>query len=350
MSTSKINIAIFYGGRSAEHEVSILSARSIYKEFNKDKYNIYPVAIDKKGYFHSTAQSSQILKSEEKEVPLVKRNNILAEDILNLLENKVDLVFPVLHGPYGEDGKIQGFLDVLNISYIGCDLISSAVGMDKALMKEIFAFNNLPQSKFIIFNKADYDKNENKTIFKSFKDKLSLPFFIKPANMGSSIGISKINDFNSFEAALLEAFKYDNKLVIETNVEAREIESAVLGTFDSIKVSAAGEIISANDFYDYQAKYEDKKTKLIIPAELPAKIEAKIEELSRKAFKAIGAEGLSRLDFFVDEKKDLVLINEINTMPGFTNFSMYPLLFKEIGISYSKLLDELVEIALKKAK
>jgi D-alanine-D-alanine ligase len=350
LSNSKINIALFFGGRSAEHEVSILSARSIYNAFSKEKYKIYPIAISKQGYFISPAESEAILFGEQKKVPEINRKNLLDQEILNILENKIDLVFPVLHGPYGEDGKIQGFLDTLNIKYVGCDLLASAVGMDKAVMKEIFSYYNIPQSEFRILKKEDVNKQKLPKLFQKLADDLKRPFFIKPANMGSSIGISKVKELSSFKAALKEAFKYDNKLIIESSVEGREIESAVLGSGDQIQVSAAGEIISTHDFYDYQAKYKDQSTELIIPAEISEANKEKIKELSIRAFKAIGAAGISRLDFFVNEKENIILINEINTMPGFTQFSMYPLLFKEVGMSYMELLDELVNIALAEAK
>ncbi|MFP4371915.1 MAG: D-alanine--D-alanine ligase family protein [Halanaerobium sp.] len=346
MSNSKINIALFFGGRSAEHEVSLLSARSIYSAFDKEKYNIYPVAITKNGFFCNLEKSKEILIGNQKKVLEINRNSIITADVLEFLELKVDLVFPVLHGPYGEDGKIQGFLDTLNIKYIGCGLTSSAVGMDKAIMKEIFDHHNIPQSKFEIFKKSDLKTRELPEFFAEFSKKLKLPFFIKPANMGSSIGISRVGDLASFKNGIKEAFKYDSKLVLESNVKAREIESAVLGAGDEIKVSAAGEIISTHDFYDYQAKYEDQSTKLIIPAKISEKTEQRIKELSIKAFKAIGAEGISRLDFFVNQEKGQILVNEINTMPGFTKFSMYPLLFEESGISYSELLDSLVRFSL----
>jgi len=348
VSKSKINLALFFGGRSAEHEVSLLSARSIYQAFNKEKYNIFPVAISKNGFFRTLKESKRILLGDQKKVSEVKRDNILPQEILLLLEKEVDLVFPVLHGPYGEDGKIQGFLDTLNIKYIGCDLTSSAVGMDKAVMKQIFSYYNIPQSKFDILKKAEYNNKNISVLFEDFAENLGLPFFIKPANMGSSIGISRVSEQSELKSALNEAFKYDKKLIIESSVRGREIESAVLGSAEKIKVSAAGEIISTHDFYDYQAKYEDQSTELIIPAELSLESRQKIKELSSRAFKAIGAEGISRLDFFVSEEEELVLLNEINTMPGFTKFSMYPLLFKESGIAYSEILDELVELALKK--
>jgi len=347
---SKINIALFFGGRSAEHEVSLLSARSIFQALNQDKYNIFPIAISKNGYFRSLAVSKKILFGEDKRVPEVERTNVLPEGILNLLENKIDLVFPVLHGPFGEDGKIQGFLDVLNIKYVGCNLRASAVGMDKAYMKQIFAYNGIPQSKFEILKKMDYSQQKRSNFFNEFAKNLGLPFFIKPANMGSSIGISRVNDLQSFARAVNEAFEFDKKLILESNVEGRELESAVLGSEKDIKVSAAGEIISTHDFYDYQAKYEDQSTELIIPAKLSPAAKAKIRNLSVQAFRAVGAEGISRLDFFVNEEQDQILVNEINTMPGFTKFSMYPLLFEESGISYSELLDNLIELALKKDK
>lgn len=348
MPDSKIDIALIFGGRSAEHEVSLLSARSIFKAFDKNKYNIYPLAVTKNGYFCSLESSKDILLGNFKKVPKVKRNSILTKNILEFLEDEIDLVFPVLHGPYGEDGKLQGFLDTLDIKYVGCDLSSSAVGMDKAFMKKIFAYHDLPQSNFIILRKEDYHSRDKNLLFNKIADKIDTPFFVKPANMGSSIGISKVSSFSSFENALTEAFKYDQKLVLESSVDAREIESAVLGNNSNITVSAAGEIISKHDFYDYQAKYEDQSTELIIPADISEKSKKKIKELSIKAFKAVDAEGISRLDFFVDEEKEKILINEINTMPGFTKFSMYPLLFKEIGIEYSQLLDKLVKLALER--
>lgn len=217
-------------------------------------------------------------------------------------------------------------------------------------MKEIFSYYNIPQSEFRILKKEDVNKQKLPKLFQKLADDLKRPFFIKPANMGSSIGISKVKELSSFKAALKEAFKYDNKLIIESSVEGREIESAVLGSGDQIQVSAAGEIISTHDFYDYQAKYKDQSTELIIPAEISEANKEKIKELSIRAFKAIGAAGISRLDFFVNEKENIILINEINTMPGFTQFSMYPLLFKEVGMSYMELLDELVNIALAEAK
>ncbi|MFN2339813.1 MAG: D-alanine--D-alanine ligase family protein [Halanaerobium sp.] len=348
MFESKINIALLFGGRSAEHEVSLLSARSIYQAFNRKKYNIFPIAISKNGFFRNLKESKRILLGEEQEVAEVNRDNILPQSVLQFLEKEVDLVFPVLHGPYGEDGKIQGFLETLNIKYVGCDLTASAVGMDKAVMKQIFSYYNIPQSKFKLLKKVEYNKQKLSVLFENFAENLGLPFFLKPANMGSSIGISRVGDLSEFKNALAEAFKYDKKLIIESNVRAREIESAVLGSGDKIKISAAGEIISTHDFYDYQAKYEDQSTELIIPADLSPESKQKIEELSARAFKAIGAEGISRLDFFVNEEEDLVLLNEINTMPGFTKFSMYPLLFEESGITYSEILDELVELALEK--
>lgn len=348
MPDSKINIALFFGGRSAEHEISLLSARSIYQAFDKNKYNIFPVAITKAGLFNNLDKSAEILTGDYSSVPELKRNNILPTSLLEFLEMNIDLVFPVLHGPYGEDGKLQGFLDILDKKYIGCDLCSSAVGMDKAVMKKIFAYHNLPQSKFVILNRDSFSDQDQELLFIEISQKLGKPFFIKPANMGSSIGINKVKNLSEFSKAVKIAFEYDKKIVLEENIDAREIESAVLGTGEDIKVSAAGEIIANHDFYDYQAKYEDQSTELIIPADLREETKNEIEKLSIQAFKAISGAGLSRLDFFVDETKKQVLINEINTMPGFTKFSMYPLLFKEIGIDYSQLLDKLVQLALAK--
>jgi D-alanine-D-alanine ligase len=349
VSKSRLNIALIFGGRSAEHEVSILSARSIYNAFDKDKYNIFPIAISEEGRWLNTKKSKVILNSEMEKVP-ENNNNIMSKDLIDFLQNEIDLAFPVLHGPFGEDGKLQGFLDILDIKYIGCDLSSSAVGMDKAIMKKIFAFHNIPQTKFLVLNKFEYDNSQEKDLYLKIKSKLGSSFFVKPANMGSSIGINKVDSVKDFDKSVNAAFQHDSKIILEKAVEAREIEAAVLGFNGEVQVSVPGEIISTHNFYDYQAKYKDETTNLIIPAAIDMEAEKKIAKLSVEVFNIVGASGLSRIDFFITKKDNRVLVNEINTMPGFTRFSMYPLLFKESGIAYVDLLDELVNIALNKEK
>jgi D-alanine-D-alanine ligase len=345
LAAKKLKLALLFGGRSAEHEVAILSARSIIQALDKNKYDIYPLAISRTGKFLSLAESKNILQGKQKNIPDLSRKSIITAQLIEFLTTEIELVFPVLHGPYGEDGKIQGFLDTLNLNYIGCQVEASVLGMDKAIMKKIFAYHKIPQAKFSILEKNYFDSADLEKLYQKYQMKLGMPCFVKPANMGSSIGINKINGFASFKSALKDAFTYDQKVILESYIEAREVESAVLETADQLVVSAAGEIISDHDFYDYQAKYKSGNSKLLIPAPISASVQSKIKQLSRQAFKAIGARGISRLDFFITEKKE-VLVNEINTMPGFTEFSMYPLLFKEAGLEYSQLLDKLITMAM----
>jgi len=349
LSNSEINIALIFGGRSAEHEVSILSARSIYNAFDKSRYNIFPIAISKNGNWFSTEDSTEILNSTAEEVPENGCSKLISQDILDFLQNKIELVFPVLHGPYGEDGKLQGFLDILNIPYVGCDLTASAVGMDKEIMKKLFDYHKIPQTKFEIIREFEYKKSESEKLYKRLNNKLGRLFFVKPANMGSSIGITRVGNADDFSEAVADAFRYDKKLIFEKAVEGRELEAAVLGSEGDIKVSVPGEIVSTHDFYDYNAKYKDAATSLHIPADVDKNTAQKIKKTAVEVFNALGASGLARIDFFLS-KDNRVLVNEINTMPGFTKFSMYPLLFEESGISYSELLDRLVKIALKKVK
>ena len=330
MASSKINIALIYGGRSAEHEVSILSTRSIYNNLDKSKYNIFPFAISKKGKWLKTEKSKEYLNSEINSIPDQGNRNLFPLEVIDFLQKKIDLAFPVLHGPFGEDGKIQGFFEILNIPYVGCDLSSSAVSMDKELMKKIFAYHDIPQTKFYVLKKHQYKAEKNVKFYKKLKNKLGLPFFVKPANMGSSIGITKVNGEQNFIEALNCAFEYDKKIIIENFVKAREIEASVILLGQEIMVSTPGEIIAQHDFYDYKAKYQDSKTKLIIPAEIEDKYKKVIKSLAVRVFNAVGADALARIDFFLTENQE-VLVNEINTMPGFTKFSMYPLLFKESG-------------------
>ncbi|MCC3144737.1 D-alanine--D-alanine ligase [Halanaerobium sp. Z-7514] len=345
MSTSKINIALVYGGRSAEHEVSILSTRSIYNNLDKSKYNIFPFAISKTGRWFKTEKSQQYLDSKIETIPDQKDRELFPLEVIDFLQKKIDLAFPVLHGPFGEDGKIQGFFDILNIPYVGCNLRTSAVSMDKELMKKLFAYHDIPQTKFEVLKKQQYQQEKNKKLYQKLKEKLGLPFFVKPANMGSSIGITKVNGKDIFAEAVNSAFSYDNKIIIENFVKAREIEASLISLNGEIRVSVPGEIIAQHDFYDYKAKYQDEKTRLIIPAEIEAKFREEINSLALRAFNAVGGDSMARIDFFLTEDEE-VLVNEINTMPGFTNFSMYPLLFKESGFPYQKLLDKMIEQAM----
>lgn len=336
---NKLRLGILFGGKSEEHEVSLMSARSVYNFADKSKYKIYPIAVDKKGNWLSKEKSSNILKDNEiKEVPAVKNPD--KKGLNNFLKDDFDVIFPLIHGPYGEDGKIQGLFELLDLPYVGANVLGSAVGMDKGIMKKLFDYNNLKQTEFLTLKKHDKSKF---TIIEKFIEDKGMPIFIKPANLGSSIGISKVSHRDELKTAVKAAFKYDNKIVVEKSIKAREIECSVLGKKE-FKASLPGEIIPSHDFYDYQSKYEDEKTKLIIPADLDENIIKDIQKKAIKAFEIIEGEGLARVDFFL--KEDEVYINEINTIPGFTKYSMYPKLWEASGLSYPELIDKLVEIAL----
>lgn len=312
MIKKKLKIGILFGGKSAEHEVSIVSAKNIIKALNKNKYQIFPIKINKNGNFN-----------------------------LNALK-KVDLIFPVLHGPFGEDGSMQGLLKILNVPFVGPSVLGSAVGMDKDVMKRLFKEAGIQIGKFVTIRAGE------KISFKEISKKLGLPMFIKPANMGSSIGIHKVKNEKEFLAGIKDAFKYDTKIVIEEFIDGREIECAVLGN-EKPKASIPGEIISNAEFYSYNSKYIDNKSVCEIPAKLSKKTKKEIQNIAMKVFKTLNCEGMGRVDFFV-QKNRKIIVNEINTIPGFTSISMYPKLWEASGLSLPDLLDELINLAIERFK
>ena len=340
---SKLKVGLIFGGRSQEHEISIMSARSVYKMAEKNKYDIIPFAISRKGYWLDSGQSLKVLKDETIREVIPTKEGSISLSLQNFLEEELDLVFPILHGPYGEDGRLQGMLEMLNIPYVGAGVLSSALGMDKAIMKNIFSYHHIPQGKYKIIYKYDLNDNLDK-LKKEISEQISWPCFAKPANMGSSIGITKVNNPSELYEALQEAFKYDYKAVIEEFISGREVECSVFGNTE-FKASLPGEIKAAHEFYDYQAKYQDDSTELIIPAELDEIIIEEIRNLAIAAFKAIDARGFARVDFFISANNK-VLVNEINTIPGFTQYSMYAKLWEATGIKYSDLIDLLINLAL----
>ncbi|OXX83569.1 D-alanine--D-alanine ligase, partial [Paraclostridium benzoelyticum] len=257
---------------------------------------------------------------------------------------QIDVLFPVLHGPYGEDGKIQGLFDISNIPYVGCGVLASSVGMDKLICKKVFTQIGLPQVNYTYTTKWEFDISKNDELDR-IEQTLNYPIFVKPANMGSSVGISKVSNRNELLIGINEALKYDRRIVLEQGIDAREIEVAVLGN-DEVKSSIAGEIIPAKDFYDYEDKYINGVSKLEIPANINAETMIKIRQMAIDAFKAIDGKGLSRVDFFIDKKDGEIYINEINTLPGFTNISMYPKLWDATGIQYTDLIDNLIKLAI----
>ncbi len=351
----KINVAILFGGKSTEHEVSLRSAKNIIDAIDKNKYELVFIYIDKNGKWFLKDSPDFLLNSDN--LKFIKLNNKASQNvvfapqcngrIVNLdtcQSNKsIDVVFPVLMGSFGEDGTIQGLLKLANIPFVGASVLGSAVGMDKDIMKRLLRDSGIPIAKFITI------KENEILIYKEVVKKIGVPFFVKPANLGSSVGISKVKNEKDFEKAIREAFKYDRKILIEENIEGREIECSILGNDDLI-ASIPGEIISNCDFYSYEAKYtEGHGTVLEIPAKLSEETIKKIQDLAIKTFKILACEGLGRVDCFL-KKNEEILVNEINTMPGFTSVSMYPKLWEASGISYTKLIDRLIQLALERFK
>ncbi|NCU33597.1 MAG: D-alanine--D-alanine ligase, partial [Candidatus Moranbacteria bacterium] len=337
MKNKKIKLAIIFGGRSAEHEVSVISARNIFKAIDKNKYDITLIGIDKNGNWLNFKQK-ELLKEDSEMFAKKDLSNLVIpfskdEKFYLQIGNKnknIEVVFPVLHGPLGEDGTIQGLFKLYNVPFVGPGVLGSAVAMDKDVAKRLFKEAGLPIGKFLVYNLTD----KNKISFSEIKKYLGLPFFVKPANLGSSVGISKAKDEAALAIAVEEAFLYDEKVIIESFVDGREIECGVLGDI-SAAASRPGEIVPCNEFYDYRAKYVDDRSELVIPVALGLELEEKIKELSVKAFRAVEASGLARVDFFLDRNDGTITINEINTMPGFTSISMYPKMWEASGVSYN---------------
>lgn len=337
----KLKLGVVFGGMSTESEVSVNSAKSILKNLDNNKYIIYPIYIDKDGVWY-------IYKNDD------KYNNKI-ENIVEYLKS-LDVVFPVLHGLYGEDGTIQGMLELLDIRYVGCKVLSSSIGMDKVYSKIVFDKAGLKQAKyeyirryndkFIYIDKKFNEKIMNlKEVIKIINNNLEFPMFVKPSNSGSSVGVNKANNIKELEEFINEATRFDNKILIEEGINGREVECAVLGNEEVIS-SCVGEVKPAEDFYSYDSKYINNESKTDIPANIDDVKSQEIQKLAIKAFKAIDGKGLSRVDFFIENNTNDIYINEINTLPGFTNISMYPKLFECIGINYSNILDKLIELAL----
>lgn len=353
----KLNIGLIFGGQSGEHEVSLASSSSIYKFMDKEKYNIYTIGITKDGrwlYYEGIQENIQNGKwieeaRENVEINLIPVGN--KEIGLKFEDGKIvklDVLFPVLHGPYGEDGTIQGLFEISGIPYVGCGVLASSVGMDKLICKKVFSQANLPQVEYTYTTKWEFNKNKDEEITK-IESNLNYPIFVKPANLGSSVGISKANNREELINGIEEALKYDKRIVLEQGVNAKEIEVAVLGN-EEVYASIPGEIVPAKEFYDYEDKYINGASKIIIPAPVDEDILGEIRKMAIEAFKSIDGSGLSRVDFFVEKNTNKIYINEINTMPGFTNISMYPKMWESTNLSYPKLIDKLIELAIENSK
>ncbi|SES63178.1 D-alanine--D-alanine ligase family protein [Anaerobranca gottschalkii] len=331
------NVAVIFGGRSGEHEVSLQSAKYIMDMIDRELYNVVPIKVTKEGEWFTDFKPISIRLFGQNRGFMVKGENGW-EDL------EIDVVFPCIHGTYGEDGCLQGLLEILNIPYVGSGVLGSAVGMDKGMMKRIFAQKGLPVGPYISFNNYQWQRDRESLIQEM--EALGYPLFVKPANLGSSVGISKAKNREDLLKGVELALQYDIKIVVEKGLIARELECSVLGN-NELFVSIVGEIVPGNEFYDYNAKYIDDNSKIIIPAEISLEVEREIQRLAKEAFRALDCYGLARVDFFYDNQGNIWL-NEINTIPGFTRISMYPKLIEASGINGKELVMKLIELALER--
>jgi len=346
----KINLCIIFGGKSAEHEVSLQSANNIINAVDRDKYQLTLIAMDKKGRFFLCEENNFLLNANSpKMISLKNLDNELAfipgesnASFYSIRDKKliggIDVVFPIIHGPYGEDGSLQGLLKLLNVPFVGSSVSGSAVGMDKDIMKRLLRDQEIKISDFLVYRSIE------EADFNEAVEKLGLPLFIKPANLGSSVGVSKVIDKKTFLAGVNNAFKFDRKIIVEEFIKGREIECAVKGN-NSVEVSIPGEILPTDEFYSYEAKYINESGALLeIPADIDWVLIKEMKEIAKKAYICLDAKGLARIDFFVRGRE--ILVNEINTLPGFTKISMYPKLWEYEGVSYKELINELIELAI----
>jgi D-alanine-D-alanine ligase len=336
-----VRVMVVFGGRSGEHEVSLASARAIMEALD-GSHDVVPVGITRHGRWISSGDPMRQLESRKEEGSLAR-----TEEKLLAALGSVDVVFPVLHGPYGEDGTIQGMLELAGIPYVGSGVLASAIGMDKLTMKKIFAHHGLPQTEWLGLTRKEWEKDKEGWIHQ-IETTLGHPCFVKPANLGSSVGISRAIDAGELKRALDDAAKLDRRLIVEAGVDAREIEVSVLGN-EGAEVSVPGEIIvKSNEFYDYEAKYSEGGMELVVPADIPTPTATELRRMARTAYEAIDAAGMARVDFFLERETTRLLINEINTIPGFTPTSVYSRLWAASGLSYEELLDRLIRLALER--
>jgi D-alanine-D-alanine ligase len=370
----KLRVGVVFGGRSGEHEVSLSSARSVLDAIDRSRYEVVPIGITKSGRWLPPTNAQRLLTGESPSatqdaeanasadlarggtengaaalvpVTVAQRSNVpaLVGSLGGAMQQPLDVVFPVLHGPNGEDGTVQGFLDLANVPYVGAGVLGSALGMDKVKMKEVLRFHGLPVAEWVSFRRWRWREDRDACL--EMASRFGFPCFVKPANLGSSVGISKAHDVSELPMAIEEALRHDEKVLVEEFVDGREIEVAVLGNYKP-EASVPGEIVPSNEFYDYNAKYLDGKSEERIPAPLLPEISQQLRELAVKAFLALECAGMARVDFFVTRLGSEILINEINTLPGFTPISMYPKLWAASGLPYTKLIDRLIELAVER--
>lgn len=348
-------LCVIFGGQSPEHEISRKSVTSILNNLNKEKYNITTIGITKKGEWYLYSGDYSKIENGDWEQDKTNKKAFLSPDASDKAvivfdgdtysKIHIDVIFPVLHGEHGEDGTIQGLFEMSNIPYVGMGVMASANAMDKTTTKIVFQNAGIPQADWVVvLNTDDFESKMNE-----IENKLGYPCFVKPARTGSSVGVGKAHNRDELKSALMNAAKFDRKILVEEHIDGHEVECAVLGN-ENPKAATVGEIMPTVEFYDFDAKYNDNSTKLQIPADLPSETIEKIREYAVRAFKALDGSGLSRVDFFVKHSDGSVVLNEINTLPGFTNISMYPKLWGASGIEYSELLDSLIELAEKRVR
>ncbi len=335
----KIKVGLLFGGRSAEHEVSLISAASIFKNLDRKKYTIVSLYINKRGNWR-IVESPLLSQTELEKGPFYPFLPWAEKELPSGVD--VDIYFPVLHGPYGEDGTIQGLFEMADIPYVGAAVLASAASMDKAVAKSLFLQKNLPVARHLVILEETW-KRSPEQILEHIQKEFPLPFFVKPSNLGSSVGITKVDHKRQITSALETAFQFDRKVVVEEGIQGREIECSVLGNSDP-RASLPGEVIPYREFYDYKDKYIEGKTSFGIPANLPPEIISRIQELAVSAYKAVDCSGMARVDFFLQDKTGKLIVSEINTIPGFTEISMYPKLWEASGLSYPDLLSELINL------
>lgn len=346
--SDKTTVAIVYGGKSPEHDVSLQTAFSAIQAIDKEKYNVQLVYITRSGdWLQGPLITDEINDIQTLIVSAESDASTSAISPLSRLNNRKEknppVVLPLLHGANGEDGTVQGLFELLDVPYVGANVLASAVAMDKVVIRDLFQTHGFAQPQYLSYTRHDLSIDQQSCL-RQVKEKLGFPCFVKPANAGSSVGISKCHDLSELEKGVQEALRYDHKVIIEEAINGREVEIGIIGN-DEPKASVAGEIAYESDFYDYESKYHDEKTELIIPARIPPESYEQMKEIAIKAYKAINCTGLARIDFFYTDDHRL-LINEINTLPGFTPYSMFPQLWAHSGLPYPKLIDQLIEYAL----
>jgi len=356
----KLKLAVIFGGRSGEHDVSMMSSSSVLSVLDRQKYEIVQIGIDCNGSWWSGENVLEAMQKgdfndlyrvfllPEPQNPILYQRSIVGKQEIIVPLTVLDAVFPVLHGTFGEDGTLQGFFEMADIAYVGAGVLGSSLGMDKGVFKNIMRANHIPVADWIICTRKEIEADIDAVITKA--EKIAVyPLFVKPANLGSSVGISKAKNRSDLIEGLMDAARYDRRILIERGINAREIEVSVLGN-ESARVSIPGEIIPSEEFYSYNAKYLSGTSKLLIPAPLSGELTAKVQELALRTYQAIDCAGMARVDFLLDKEKEELFLNEVNTIPGFTSISMYPKLWEASGLSYPDLIDELVNLALERKK